>query len=504
MVFFPEFDTFDALGLAQLVSQKTVSPEELLRAAIERIDSRNPALSAVVHTLYEEAQAAVQAGLPDGPFRGVPFLLKDLLADCAGTPLQCGSRLLQERISPADSELVKRVRAAGLVILGKTSTPEFGLNFVTDPLLTGPARNPWDLSRNAGGSSGGSAAAVAARMVPMAHGGDGGGSLRIPSAWCGTFGLKVSRGRNPSGALVIRIWQDMAVEHVITRSVRDSAAMLDRLAGPQPGFFPSLPLPANSWLDGLALPLRPLRIAFSTEPPFPTAVHPEWAEAAQKTASLCASLGHHVTEAAPPLPSRDVPLAFMIVMAAEMGMSIQLMMRMMGRDNPKTWRQQLESLTDLLCESSLHFTARDFAWAVHILECAAQKTAGFFAAHDMLLTPTLPGPAPLNGAFQPRGLAKTILACLRKFPVGVLLRRAANKMGQKTFSQIPFTPLYNISGQPAMSVPLWEDTHGMPIGVQFAAQLGDEMRLLQLAYALEQAQPWAQRVPGKAPRVECG
>lgn len=493
MGFFQDFDNLDATGLAALVKQNTVSPAELVQAAIDRIETRNPAVNAVIHTFYEEAMAAAKdPALPDGPFRGVPFLLKDLLADCAGTPMQCGSRLMQSRISSVDCELVRRVKNAGLIILGKTSTPEFGLSPVTEPLLTGPTRNPWNTSKSPGGSSGGSAAAVAARMVPMAHASDGGGSIRIPSAWCGTFGLKVSRGRNPTGSLLIRIWQDMLVEHVITRSVRDSAAMLDVLAGPQPGFFPALPRPKQSFLAHLDEPLEPLRIAFTTTPPFQTKVNEEWAEATRKAASLCESLGHQVEEKALPAFQEDVSTAFMIIMAAEVAVSIDVLSASLGRT---TRRQELETLTDLLYESSKHFSARDFAWAVHVLEITARRMAGFFKHHDILLTPTMPGPAPDIGALQPVGLQKNILDLLRKMPAGVFLRPLIRKMGKITFAQIPFTALYNISGQPAMSVPLYQDTMNMPVGVQFAARTGKEAQLLILAQQLENAQPWDGRSP---------
>jgi len=493
MTFFKEFDTFDATGLALLVKQKTVSPTELVEAAIERIETRNPAINAVIHTLYDEAMAAAtQNTLPEGPFTGVPFLLKDLLADCAGTPMQCGSRLTRERISPADSILVKRVKSAGLNILGKTSTPEFGLSPVTESELSGPTRNPWDTDKTSGGSSGGSAAAVAARMVPMAHAGDGGGSIRIPAAWCGNFGLKVSRGRNPTGSLLIRIWQDMIVEHVITRTTRDSAAMLDILSAPQPGFHPSLSRPERSFLAGLDTPPNPLRIAWSSTPPFPAAVDPEWENATRKAAHLCESLGHYVEEKTPHPFNSEVATAFMIIMGAEIAVSIDVLTASLGKT---THRKDLETLTDLLYESSRHYSARDFAWAVHTLDIAARQLTGFFKKVDVFLTPTLPGPAPKIGAFQPVGFEKPLLNLLRKFPAGFLLRPLIKKMGQISFSKIPFTPLFNISGQPAMSVPLYWDTSGMPIGVQLAAHTGKEGLLLQLARTLEVASPWDDRLP---------
>ncbi|MBI3455692.1 MAG: amidase, partial [Candidatus Rokubacteria bacterium] len=294
---FPEYEAYDGLGLAELVRRKEVAPAELVEAAIERIERRNPRLNAVIHTLYEEARARATGPLPAGPFAGVPFLLKDLAAAYAGAPLRSGSRFLAGWRPDHHAELVRRFLAAGVIVLGKTNTPELGLLPITEPRLFGPTRNPWDPERSPGGSSGGSAAAVAARMVPMASGGDGGGSIRIPASCCGVFGLKPSRGRTPSGPDAAERWQGLVVEHVLTLSVRDSAAMLDATAGPDPGAWHQAPPPARPFLAEVGAPPGRLRIAWSAEPALPApAVDPDCRAALEDAVRLLGDLGHEGVE----------------------------------------------------------------------------------------------------------------------------------------------------------------------------------------------------------------
>ncbi|EKD73832.1 MAG: hypothetical protein ACD_45C00180G0008 [uncultured bacterium] len=490
---FTEYESFDGLGLANLVKSGVISAQELVIAAIERIESLNPKLNAVIYKLYDQAKAASQQSLPEGLFQGVPFLLKDLLADCAGVPMQFGSRFAEGWVSPHDSELVRRMKCAGLIILGKTNLPEFGLSAVTEPKAFGPTCNPWDVTRTTGGSSGGSAAAVAARMVPMAHGGDGGGSIRIPAAYCGTFGLKLSRGRTPTGPDVMRIWQGMVVEHVITRSVRDSAAMLDVLAGPELGSPISLPLPKQSFLRCLTEPSSTLRIAVSEQPFFSGKVHAEYKTAISQAAALCETLGHHVER--PTLPAIDqetMLLAYTIIIAADVAATIKMLADVMGQ---KASYARLETTTAVLCVVGEHFSAKDFAWASHVLDLLSRQIAEFFLHYDILLTPTMPAPPPLIGASQPDHFEKNILELLRRVPYGPLLRKLIKPMAEKQFALTPFTPLFNMTGQPAMSVPLFWDSKGLPIGIQFAGRFGEEATLLQLAAQLEEAQPWASRKP---------
>lgn len=490
MLTFAEYESFDGIGLANLVKNGVISPVELLNSAIERIENCNPALNAVIYKMYDEAQASVKKNIPNGTFQGVPFLLKDLITDYAGTPLHFGSHFADGWISPFDSELVQRMKKAGLIILGKTNTPEFGLSPVTEPALFGPTKNPWDLTRSPGGSSGGSAAAVAAGMVPMAHGGDGAGSIRIPAAFCGLFGLKPSRGRTPTGPAVMRIWQGMVVEHAITRTVRDSAAMLDATCGPELGSPISLPTPEVSFLQTLETPVRKLRIAVSDEPLFPSETDPEYKDAIKKAAKLCESLGHHVEIAAPKFNYDDVLVAFMIVIAADTAANIKVLANAMKR---KADYAELETATAVLCEVGDHFSAKDFVWASHVLDMAGRMFAEFFTRYDILLTPTMPAAPPKIGEFKPAKWEKNLLEFLRHVPYGPLLRKLTKEVARKNFAFTPFTPLFNITGQPAMSVPLYWDRQGLPIGIHFAGRYADEATLFQLARQLEQAQPWDQK-----------
>ncbi len=492
MPIFSEYESFDGLGLANLIKTGVISPSELLDAAIERIELHNPQLNAVICKLYDQARAAVQREIPAGAFQGVPFLLKDLLAEYAGTPLRFGSRFTAGWVSTQDSELVQRFKKAGLIILGKTNTPEFGLSPVTEPELYGPTRNPWDLNRSSGGSSGGSAAAVASGMVPMAHGGDGAGSLRIPAAYCGIFGLKPSRGRTPTGPSVMRVWQGMVVEHVMTRSVRDCAAMLDALAGTEIGSPISLPKPEQPFLNSLAAPRPTLRIAVTDQPFFPSTVTAEYQEALKKTAKLCSQLGHNVEVAMPEINEEDVLLAYMIVVTADTAASIKMLADAMGKKDNYVG---LETMTAVLCEVGEHFSAKDFAWASHILDMTSRRLAEFFLKYDVLVTPTMAMPPPLVHEFKPDRFEKNVLEILRRLPYGPLLRKLIQRIANKNIAFSPFTPLFNITGQPAMSVPLFWDKQGLPIGMQFAGRLGEEKTLLQLASQLEEAQPWRKKVP---------
>lgn len=490
---FSEYESFDGLGLANLVKNGVVSPVELVKAAIEQIEKNNSKINAVIYKMYDEALAVAERPLPDGIFQGVPFLLKDLLADYKDMPLQFGSRFAEGWVSPHDSEMVRRFKNAGLIVVGKTNTPEFGLSPVTEPELFGPTHNPWNLKYASGGSSGGSAAAVAARMVPMAHGGDGAGSIRIPSAYCGTFGLKPSRGRTPTGPAVMRIWQGMVVEHAITRSVRDSAAMLDVLAGPEIGSPISLPAHKKSFLSELNNSPGQLRIAITSTPFFPgEVVSLEYKNALKNTALLCETLGHRVDEITLKINYDDVLLAYMIVIAADTSAGIKMLADAM---QDKADYSKLETTTAVLCEVGEHFSAKDFVWASHVLDMTGKQLAEFFLNYDVLLSPTMAMQPPRVGELQPHVWEKNVLEFLRRIPYGPFLRKLTKQMAGKFFAFTPFTPLFNMTGQPAMSVPLYWDKSGLPIGMHFAGRLGDELLLLQLAAQLENALPWDKKQP---------
>ncbi len=491
MTKFPEYDSFDGLGLAHLVQTHVVSPEELLDAAIERIEKINPQINAVIYKMYDEARAAIKHK-PSGLFQGVPFLLKDLIAEYQGAPLSMGSRFVKGLLSTQDSELVKRYKKAGLIILGKTNVPEFGLGSVTEPELYGPTCNPWNVSRAAGGSSGGSAAAVATRMVPMAHGNDGGGSLRIPSAYCGVFGFKPTRGLTPVGPQVMRVALGMVTEHVITRSVRDSAAMLDISVGLELGSPISLPAPQKSFLQSLHEAPKKLKIAISEQPFFVGKLAPEYAAFLKRAGELCQRLGHIVEPANFSVNHDEVLKAFLIIFIAEVNAQLKALSKLMHK---KINLAELEKKTALAYAAAEVFSASDYAWAVHTADKVSRQAAEFFKRHDVLLTPTMGLPAPPLGFFKLTTMQETILDILRFLPNGPWLRSAAKAAGKKIFSMVPYTPLANFVGLPAMSVPLYWDKEGMPVGIQFTGCLGDDVRLLQLAKQLEDAQSWTDKRP---------
>ena len=493
-----DYRRHDGLGLAELVRTGQVSPLELVDEAIARIEALNPLLNAVVRPMFEQARAAAAGPLPDGPFRGVPFLLKDLLATVQGEPTSCGNRLLAAVPWPHDSELVRRFRAAGLVVVGKTNTPEFGLTPYTEPEAFGPACNPWNLAHSTGGSSGGSAAAVAARMVPLASGGDGGGSIRIPAACCGVFGLKVSRGRTPSGPDAGELWRGFAGEHVLTRSVRDSAAILDATAGADLGApYAAPPAPGATFLSATRAPPRALRIAFTARPLFgarDAPVHDDCREGLARTVALLGELGHQVEEDAPDIDGEAFALAFITILAAETRSAIEWAAAVAGRrPSPSDFEAATYSL-GLLGRST---PASEYVNASALLQVGSRAVARFFERYDLLLTPTLAAPPIVTGELQPSGVERATMRVVNRLGAGWLLRMldVVRPLAAKTFAYMPYTALFNATGQPAMSVPLHWNAAGLPVGMQFAARFGDEATLLALAAQLERARPWADRLP---------
>jgi amidase len=469
-----DLDALDALGQAQLVREGRVSPAELVDAAIERIERVNPKLNCVVTPLYEQAREKAAGELPHGPFRGVPFLLKDLLASYGGVPMTEGSSLLSDYVPEQDSELVLRLKASGLVFVGKTNTPEFGILGTTEPEFFGPTRNPWDPERSTGGSSGGSAAAVAAGLVPMAHANDGGGSIRIPASCCGVFGLKPTRARNPLGPRHGDLSSGLIAEHAVTRSVRDSAALLDATSGPDLGDPYWAPLRDQSYLSQVGEDPGQLRVAFSVDPPMvESSAHPDCLAAVRDVAALCEELGHHVEEAKPPLEPRLLGDAFDVVWTAGISTAIEGWSRRLG---VSVKRDDVEPLTWAVHEHGRAWTGSDYLLAIGELQQAARAIARWHQTFDLWLTPTVSSPPPPLGRFD----------SVPENPLRGYERDAAF---------CPFTPVQNFSGQPAMSVPLWWSESGLPIGVQFAARFGDESTLFRLAGQLEQARPWAERRP---------
>jgi Asp-tRNA(Asn)/Glu-tRNA(Gln) amidotransferase A subunit family amidase len=467
---FQEYRAYDALGLAQLVKKGDVSAMELLKIAIARSEAVNPTINCMVEELFETARAAIRAGLPQGPFTGVPFLLKDLGMALQGTVTTNGSRFYKDARMDYSSTVVERYQRAGLVIFGKTASPEFGGTPTTESILFGDTRNPWDLSRSTGGSSGGSAAAVAAGILPLANGTDGGGSIRIPASCCGLFGMKPSRGRVPSGPKELS--SIMSVTHAVSRSVRDSAALLDATRGPEPGQTTIAPSPQGSYLDAVARVPGALRIGLITTPLAQSPVDPECARAAANAARLCASLGHHVQEITLPLDPREFYASTRIIMGTGTVMRVSNREQQLGR---KVTENDLEPIIWQRYQNSRAYTAEQLERAQQGVERAAQQMALLQQDYDILLSPTLATP-PVK--------------------LGQLSLNQDNAPYEKAaISVSAFTMLQNATGQPAMSVPLHWTPDGLPVGVMFAGRYGEEGLLFQLAGQLERASPWFDKLP---------
>ncbi len=490
---FEAYESHDAVALAELVRGGQVAPVELVEAAIRRIEQRNPTLNAVIHRLYDTARAAA-VDPPEGPFRGVPMLVKDLGAEVAGAPMQNGSRIGVGVVPDRDNELVSRYRSAGFLFVGKTNTPELGITPTTEPALHGPTRNPWNTERTSGGSSGGSAAAVAAGMVPVAHGGDGGGSIRIPASCCGLFGMKPTRGRNPMGPFRGPSWQGAVVEHVLSRSVRDSAAVLDASHGPDAGAPYHAPPPERPWLQEVGRDPGRLRIGWTSRPFLADAVHPECAAAVQDTARLLEGLGHHVEETAPDLDRGAFSRAFVTVIASEIAADVTEAESRLGR--PARW-EELETTTWPLVLLGRTLRAAELASAARALHRESLKVGTFFTRYDVLLTPTLGSPPVPLGAIRATGAEAAMTRIVRSLHAGRLLQAvdAVGQMAARAFDFAAFTPVFNVTGQPAMSVPLYWTSDGLPVGLQFVGPFGDEALLFRLAGQLEVTRPWFDRRP---------
>jgi amidase len=492
---FKEFSQYDAIGLADLIKRGEVTALEAAEAAIERVERLNPKLNAVVLPLYERARERAKTPFKaSGPLGGVPMLLKDLLSPLAGCPFTSGSRFYQGVVPDYDAELVRRYERAGLNIVGKTSTPEFGIMPVTEPVLFGPTRNPWDLGRSPGGSSGGAAAAVAAGIVPVAHGGDGGGSLRIPASCCGLFALKPTRGRNPSGPDASEHWLGLAIEHVITRSVRDSALVLDLTAGPEPTSPYWAPPVARPFLEEIGAPSGKLKIAFTDRPHLPGIVHPDCRAALHDAVRLCESLGHDVEEATPDIDSEHFARAFFTVICGSVAAGIDLAEEELGR---RPARDELEVATWLAGMLGAELSAGAAIAAIQTLQSYARRVHRFHEKYDLLLTPTLGCPPLRIGELEPTGAEALAHRTIANLKLGAVLRlrRVIQATVNRVFAFVPFSPLANVTGQPSMSVPLFWNHAGLPVGTMFTARFGAEATLFRLARELELARPWADRRP---------
>lgn len=462
----------DALAQADLVRRGEATATELVEAAIERIESVNPRLNAVVTPLFDRALAAARQPLPSSPLAGVPFLLKDLGAGIEGVRQTNGSRALRDHLATRTSPIVERYRRAGLIVVGRTSTPEFGNHSTTEPELFGPTLNPWDSAVTAGGSSGGSASAVAAGMVPAAHASDGAGSIRIPSSCCGLFGLKPTRGRVSRAPIGEEIG-GLNVQHAVTRTVRDSAALLDAICGPEPGDPWFATPPSRPFLEEVGVDPGRLRIAWTADPHLDNDVDPECAAAVRATAALLESLGHDVDEASPEFDGEVLVGPLVTIWAVGNVEDARDAERVLGRT---LHQDELESTTWELVEFGKSRSAMDLADAVSALGRASRQIGEFFETYDAWVTPTLARPP---------------------MPLGVLNQSygGAAEWWRFDCSFNAWNPIANMTGQPAMSVPLHWSPGGLPIGTQVVGRYGQEGTLFRLAAQLEAARPWVGRVP---------
>ena len=492
---YAEYRRYDAVGLAELLASGQVLATELLDAALARADSVNPQVNAIVADMSQIARERATREL-SGPFAGVPFLVKDLTMHYRGLPTGSGSRSLARVPVPVHADVVQRWLDAGLVIFGKTNTPEFGAKGVTEPEVNGPTRNPWNLAYTPGGSSGGAAAAVAAGMVPVAGASDGGGSIRIPAACCGLFGLKPSRGLVPSGPDAAERLLGASVTNVISRSVRDSAAMLDVLAGNDPGGPYLAAQSATPYRDLAARPPAPLRIGFSVTSPLGTPVSPEAVTAVTEAAALLESLGHVVEPAETGVDERQLAQDFLRMWFANEAAVVAEVKELTGCGD-----EGFEDDTLLMAALGARMKAADYIRTHDRWNTYNRTLAAFHARYHLLLTPTLARPPSRIGeAATPAWQAKVGRALRKVRGIGLLSALGVvDRLVEKNLGPVPFTQLANITGRPAMSVPLHWTAGGLPLGVQFVGPLGSEGLLLALATQLETAQPWFDREPPLLP-----
>lgn len=466
-----EWEGGDALDLAALVARGAVSPREVAETAIARIEALNPAINAVTHKVYDQALAELDAVPADAPFRGVPYLLKDLHAPARGLPLTSGSRLFAGDVGTFDSTLVARLRRAGFVLLGRSNSPEFGLNVSTEPRAFGATRNPWDLGRSAGGSSGGAAAAVAAGMLPAAHATDSGGSIRIPAACCGLVGLKPTRGLNPAGPHRAEANNGISHENLVSRTVRDTAAILDVTSGPDAGAPYVAPKPAEGFLAALDRPQRPLRIAMLATGWDGAPIDPACAEGVAVTARLLAGMGHDVDAARPSFDAVALRQAMFSVLFANMAVATGAFERQRGR---AVAQDEIEPLSHAALARGRATGLDAYVAAQGVINREVRRLAAFFDDWDVLITSTIAVPPPM---------------------LGTLSTDSPDIDGyfDRLFAIAPFNVPFNGTGQPAISLPVHHTDDGLPIGTQLVGRFGEDATLLRLAARLEDATGWARR-----------
>jgi amidase len=486
---FKQYGDYDATGLAALVAKGEVTPGELLEAAWARIEAGEPSINAISQTMRARAERQIADGL-SGPFAGVPFLLKDLDMDYAGEKMTMGCMAAKDYVAPHNAELVNRYLAAGMVVTASTTTPELGLKATTETALHGATRNPWQADRTPGGSSGGAGAAVAAGYVPMAAASDGGGSIRIPAAYNGLFGMKPSRGRVPSGPDAGELWDGAVCANVVSLSVRDSAAMLDALQGPAVGDPFVIPAPERPYAQEVGAKVEMLRIGFSTASPIGGRVDPEHVTAVRNAATLLESLGHKVEEASPAVNGRALSAAYMTMYFGHVAAAVNRVRRLTGAGEAR-----FDMDTRALALLGRALSAETFVTARHGWNEFARAVGKFHETYDVYMAPTTAmGPARIGELATPksqRNMARLMIA----LNAGKLLLKSGivDKLAFENLERTPFTQLANLTFCPAMSMPLHWGADGLPVGVQFSAKFGAEGLLFRLAGQLEAAAPWAGR-----------
>lgn len=470
-----EYTSYDGLGLAELVKTGQVLSEELVEISTNLMDKLNPQLNAVVSVLKEQAMNEIKRGISNGPFEGVPFLIKELVLHAEGIPFSMGSRFTEGSVLPIDSELMSRFRKAGLVTVGTTTTPEFGYNAATEAVFYGPTVNPWNREHSPGGSSGGSAAAVAAGITPLAHANDGGGSIRIPASCSGLVGLKPTRGRIPTGPLYGEPLNGIAIEFGLSKTVRDTAALLDAVSGPEVGSYTILQKPSSSYLQSIEQAPRRLRIAWTSQACTGVPVDQEVVRALHETIDLCRQLGHEVMEATPVYDAEQLSLATLRIWTANIYNMIESAAKMTAR---KPSEELIEAAIWKTYLYGKELSANDLLEALDVNNEVSRSVGSFFTDYDVFLSPTLATPPAKIGTLNANN--PTI---------------NAEEWFQQIFTYAPFTSLFNTTGQPAISLPLGMSRDGLPIGMQFTGRFADETTLLQLAKQLEEAKPWKERKP---------
>ncbi len=490
---FKEYGNYDALGLAELVRNRQVSATELLEAALARAEAVNPKLNAIIIPMHDIARARAKEKL-EGSFAGVPFLTKDLFQEYAGVRTAYGCKALKAAnyTAAGHSEIVRRWLAAGAVIFRRTNTPEFGAKGITEPDAWGPTRNPWNLAHTPGGSSGGSAAAVAAGIVPMAGGNDGGGSIRLPAGHCGLFGLKPGRGRTPWGPAYAEMMHGAAMNHVLTRSVRDSAAMLDATHGPEIGSMYRIEPPARPYLEEVTREPGKLRIGFTQRSPIGTEVHPEAVIAVRNAAKLLESLGHHVEEAEPALDGMQLAQDFVVMWFANCAATVDTIKAQTGCGNDGFELDTLAMVAFGHASRASDYVAGYMRWNEY-----TRKLGEFHQKYDLFMTPTMARPPARVGQIVTPGWQKVAIRILMALRLSGLLLKGGfvEDMVRENLKWVPFTQIGNLTGVPAMSVPLHWTADGLPLGTHFVARHGAEDVLFRLAGQLERAQPWKDRRP---------